>query len=58
MRVQDIDFNQSFIQRVLGLGKVHVESSDKDVPVIDIGPIEGARDLYKVVEEYSIVDQP
>ncbi len=45
-RVHDIDFHQSFIQRVFGLGRVHIETSDKDIPIIDIGPIKGARDLY------------
>ena len=47
-RVKDIDFNQSFIQRVFGLGRVHIETSDKDIPVIEIGPIKGCQGLSTI----------
>ena len=53
-RVQEIDFNQSFIQRVFGLGRVHIETSDKDIPIIDIGPIKGARDLYNKLKKAEL----
>ncbi len=53
-RVQDIDFNQSFIQRVFGLGRVHIETSDKDMPVIDIGPVRMARDLYNKLKKAEL----
>ena len=53
-RVHDIDFNQSFIQRVFGLGRVHVETSDKDIPIMDIGPIKGARDLYNKLKKAEL----
>jgi membrane protein YdbS with pleckstrin-like domain len=53
-RVQDIDFNQSVLQRMFGLGRVHIETSDKDIPVIDIGPIKGSRDLYDKVKKAEL----
>jgi uncharacterized membrane protein YdbT with pleckstrin-like domain len=53
-RIQDIDFNQSFIQRVFGLGHVHIETSDKDIPIIDVGPIKGARDLYNNLKKAEL----
>lgn len=45
-RVQDIAFKQSFIERIFKLGRIRVFSSDKDTPIVNIGPIKGARDLY------------
>lgn len=45
-RVQDLGYHQNLIQRVLGLGQVHVLSSDKDSPTIRIGPLHRARELY------------
>jgi len=53
-RVQDIDFNQSFIQRLIGLGRVHIETSDKDIPIVDLGPIKGARDLYNKLKKAEL----
>jgi uncharacterized membrane protein YdbT with pleckstrin-like domain len=46
-RIQDLVFNQSLIERILGLGRVIIESSDKDTPRISLGPIYNARDLYR-----------
>jgi membrane protein YdbS with pleckstrin-like domain len=53
-RIQDVDFNQSFIQRVFCLGRVHIETSDKDIPIIDVGPIKGARDLYNNLKKAEL----
>jgi uncharacterized membrane protein YdbT with pleckstrin-like domain len=53
-RVHSMDFNQNFIQRVLGLGRVHIETSDKDIPIIDIGPIKHARDLYNKLKKAEL----
>ena len=53
-RVKDIDFNQSFIQRVLGLGRVHIETSDNDIPVVEIGPVMGSRTLYDKLKKAEL----
>ena len=45
-RVQDITFNASLVQRMFGLGRVVILSSDKDTPIINIGPVYNARQLY------------
>ncbi len=53
-RVRDVDFSQSVIERLFGLGRVHIELSDQDVPLIDIGPIRGARDLYDKLKKAEL----
>jgi uncharacterized membrane protein YdbT with pleckstrin-like domain len=53
-RVKDIDFNQSLVQRLFGLGRIHIETSDKDIPIIDVGPIKGARDLYNNLKKAEL----
>lgn len=50
-RVQDITFKASLLQRMLGLGQVVVLSTDTDTPVIDIGPISHARDLFEKLKK-------
>jgi membrane protein YdbS with pleckstrin-like domain len=45
-RVQDLGYHQNLIQRILGLGRVHVLSSDKDTPTVSIGPLRRAHELY------------
>jgi len=45
-RVQDLGYHQNLVQRVLGLGQVHVLSSDKDSPTLSIGPLHRAQELY------------
>jgi uncharacterized membrane protein YdbT with pleckstrin-like domain len=45
-RVQDITFNASFIQRLFKLGRVRIVTSDKDTPLISVGPVRNARPLY------------
>lgn len=53
-RVQDITFNQSLIQRILGLGRVVILSSDKDTPVLEVGPIYNARYLYDKLKKAQL----
>ncbi|MGI6497194.1 MAG: PH domain-containing protein [Kiritimatiellia bacterium] len=53
-RVQDIAFNQSLLQRLLGLGRVLILSSDKDTPILNIGPIHNARALYERLKKIQI----
>ena len=45
-RVQDISFDASMIQRLFGLGRVVILSSDKGDAGLSIGPIRHARPLY------------
>ncbi len=45
-RVQDLAYHQNLIQRILGLGRIHVLTSDKDSPTLSIGPLHRARELY------------
>ena len=53
-RVQDLGFNQGLIERILGLGRVLVLSSDKDTPTISVGPIYHARDLYNKLKSAQL----
>jgi membrane protein YdbS with pleckstrin-like domain len=53
-RVRDIRLDQSFIQGIFRLGRVHVELSDPDMPAIEIGPIERARDLYNKIKKAEL----
>jgi membrane protein YdbS with pleckstrin-like domain len=45
-RIQDITFSQNLFQRLFRLGRIIIFSSDKDSPVITIGPVYKARELY------------
>jgi len=45
-RVQDITFEASLIERLFGLGRIVILSTDKGDPVISVGPIRKARQLY------------
>jgi membrane protein YdbS with pleckstrin-like domain len=53
-RIQDVAFNQTLLQRLFGLGRVRIVSSDPDTPVIEIGPILDARDLYDRVKKAQL----
>jgi uncharacterized membrane protein YdbT with pleckstrin-like domain len=53
-RVKDITLTQSFFQRMLGVGVIHVFSSDKSHPQFDIGPIDGVRGLYDKLKKLSL----
>ncbi|GIW50775.1 MAG: hypothetical protein KatS3mg081_0130 [Gemmatimonadales bacterium] len=53
-RVQDIAYNQSLIERMLGLGRVLILSSDKDTPVLSIGPIYHCRELYNRLKKAQL----
>ena len=53
-RVQDITYNASVIQRMFGLGRVTVVSSDRDMPGITVGPISNARQIYDQVKKAQL----
>lgn len=50
-RVLDISLTRSLIQRLFGLGSVHVESTDKDLPRLEIKNIRNARDVKEMLSE-------
>lgn len=45
-RIQDLAFNQSFVERLIGVGRVFIVTSDQDAPTLSIGPVPRARELY------------
>jgi membrane protein YdbS with pleckstrin-like domain/ribosomal protein S27E len=50
-RIQDITFSQNLFQRMFRLGRIIILSSDKDSPVITIGPVYNARELYDNIKK-------
>jgi len=50
-RAQDITYKASFAERMFGLGRVIILSSDKDTPVITVGPVRKARQLYDTLKK-------
>ena len=50
-RVQDVGFHQPWIQRIVGLGKVSIVSTDKSDPRINVGPIKNSRAVYDVLKK-------
>jgi len=53
-RVQDITFNASLIQRMFGLGRVTIISSDRDQDKFEVGPIYNARQLYDKLKKAQL----
>ncbi|MDQ7781128.1 MAG: PH domain-containing protein, partial [Planctomycetota bacterium] len=53
-RVQDIGFTQSFLDRVLGVGYINIQSSDTSDPRICVGPIGGPRAIYDAVKKVQL----
>jgi len=53
-RIQDIAFNVNFFQRLFGLGRIIILSSDKDTPIITVGPIYNARQLYDKLKKAQL----
>lgn len=53
-RVQDVTFTRTFLQALFGLGCVRILSSDRDTPVLQIGPVRGARQLYDAIKKVQL----
>jgi len=53
-RIQDIALNVNFLQRMFGAGRIIILSSDKDTPVITVGPIYNARQLYDKLKKAQL----
>jgi len=45
-RVEDIDYGQTLVERLFGLGTITVIAKDETDPVLRIGPIRSARQVY------------
>ncbi len=54
-RIQDVTLRQTTAQALLGLGTVHVISSDKTDPELAIGPVRRARWLYRELRRIQAV---
>jgi membrane protein YdbS with pleckstrin-like domain len=50
-RVQDIDFQQSFGERMLGIARIHVLSQDKEQPRLEIEGLPGSRALFNSMRD-------
>ena len=50
-RVNDIDFVQSFGERVLGIARIHVISQDKEVPRLVLEGLPGSRALFNSLRD-------
>lgn len=50
-RVLDVSLSRSLIQKIFGLGSVHVESTDRDLPRLEIKNIRDARDVKEMLSE-------
>ncbi len=53
-RVQDVAYEQTLVERVFGLGRVKIRSSDKDTQLMVVGPIREAKQLYDKLKKAQI----
>jgi len=50
-RILDLTLTRSFIQRIFGLGTIHVNSSDKDLKQFEIINIKKSRDVKEALSQ-------
>jgi membrane protein YdbS with pleckstrin-like domain len=50
-RVRDVVLDQSLLQRLRGVGRLTLYSTDRVEPVLSIGPVAGARELFERVRD-------
>jgi membrane protein YdbS with pleckstrin-like domain len=50
-RVNDIDFVQSFWERMLGVARIHVVSQDKEVPLLQLEGLPSSRALFNSLRD-------
>lgn len=53
-RVQDMRLQQNLLERVFGLGVVHILTSDKDTKHIKFGPVYNPREFYQLLKRVSL----
>ena len=46
-RVRDVVLDQTFFERVRGVGRITLHSTDRVEPVLTVGPVAGARALFE-----------
>ena len=50
-RVMNVNLNRSFLQRIFGLGTIHIDSSDKDLNCYDIKNVINSQDVKELISE-------
>ena len=45
-RIRDVNLDQTFLERVRGVGRITVYSSDQAEPVIELGPLAAVKPLF------------
>lgn len=50
-RVQDIDFRQSFIDRVFNVANIHVTTTDKSTPELNLRGLPASREVFEKLKD-------
>jgi membrane protein YdbS with pleckstrin-like domain len=50
-RVQDIDFRQSFIDRVFGIANIHITTTDKSTPDLNLRGLPASREVFERLKD-------
>jgi membrane protein YdbS with pleckstrin-like domain len=50
-RVQDIDFHQSFMARILGVATIHIVTTDKTTPDIALSGLPASREVFERLKD-------
>lgn len=50
-RILNISIQRSLIQRIFGLGTIHLDSTDKDLSCFDIGNIKNSESVMEMISE-------
>lgn len=50
-RVQDIDFQQSFMDRVFGVANIHITTTDRSTPEIDLRGLPASREVFERLKD-------
>lgn len=48
-RILDVHLTRSFIQRIFGLGTIHIDSSDRDLKCFDIKNVRKSQDVKELI---------
>jgi uncharacterized membrane protein YdbT with pleckstrin-like domain len=50
-RVQDIDFQQSFMDRIFGVANIHITTTDRSTPEIDLRGLPASREVFESLKD-------
>jgi membrane protein YdbS with pleckstrin-like domain len=50
-RVQDIDFQQSFMDRIFGVANIHITTTDRSTPEIDLRGLPASRQVFEGLKD-------